>query len=275
MSKKDYIQEMLDLSNENVDRKLYEECFKYGLMTTITSSKFLKESISKNERINMLEWVKNMTYSETIATIFNEGHKLNESDLKKHEAKWKTFLKYSLAMLAGGALVASVHQGSLSVASTSYRKATDSMFQAFNYSFTSKKELGDHYANQAAKYAKIGDKSLNVAKNIEDNAPAYFISAALLSALTYFLYRRMTDPCRKQCGNRIFSTTKEKVCMYTCEIKSIENMINKIKKDMGQCSSTPYPTICRNKLEKELKRWNEKLKDAKEKLVKAKSKLNK
>jgi hypothetical protein len=74
-------------------------------------------------------------------------------------------------------------------------------------------------------------------------------AAAAIAGL--FLYRKLSDPCvRKNLGN--------KQAQMACKMEAIKRVMSQIKSDMGKCSGAADPIKCKQKLSKELIKWQTK-----------------
>jgi len=107
------------------DRKLLELSCKASLVDTIYNSRYINEHTTPDTRYDMIEWVKGLSYEETVGIIHEYG-------VRDFEAKFKKFLKYGLAGIAGGIVVSGGVAATLvggpalgAVAMYMFRKATD------------------------------------------------------------------------------------------------------------------------------------------------------
>jgi len=78
---------------------------------------------------------------------------------------------------------------------------------------------------------------------------------APLSMAIYYLYRRYNDVCIKKCS----STGDTKTCYSKCAIDVATKIISNLKSELGKCSKTKDPEKCKNKIIKEIKKWENKI----------------
>ena len=88
------------------DRKLIEVSCKRVLFDIVSESKHIRESLSFSDQIHMLTWIKELNYEESISAIFYNCEPINEIGVRDFESKFRKFLKYGLAGIAGGVGVA-------------------------------------------------------------------------------------------------------------------------------------------------------------------------
>jgi len=86
------------------DRQLVEWSCKRALYDAVTQSKTIHEKLSFEEQVKMVEWIGAMTYEESVSAVFYNSEPLNEIGIRQFESKFKAFIKYGLAAIAGGVL---------------------------------------------------------------------------------------------------------------------------------------------------------------------------
>ncbi|MCK5601520.1 hypothetical protein KAR91_06625 [Candidatus Pacearchaeota archaeon] len=116
------------------ERKIIEKCCKLSLLEVVSESKVLREKLSFVEHIKMAEWVRTMTYEESISAVFNNNEPLSEFGIRDFESKFKKFLKYGLAAIAGGiaapiGVSMTIGAGVAMFATYMFRKLTDPCWQ--------------------------------------------------------------------------------------------------------------------------------------------------
>ena len=189
------------------NRSILEDFCKHHLVNIVIDSHFMKESITFKEQVIVCDEIMKMSYDELISYTFNKGKMLNEIGIRDFESKFKRFLKYSLAVIAGGgALVA---------------------------------------------------------------GPLGWVAAPTVAALTYYLYRKATDPCWQACVRKFGKPFQRKVCRYECQRSSAKRIVAEIRSEMGKCRSTPNPLKCQKALQKEYIKWVKKAEENDVKLQQA------
>ena len=82
------------------DRDILKEVGRKYLLDIALDSKIIKEQLTFKEHVNFCKFVMNLTYEEVITLVITE-------DIKDFESKFKKFLKYSFAAIAGLTLAVS------------------------------------------------------------------------------------------------------------------------------------------------------------------------
>jgi len=192
---------------ESKDRNILKEFCRNHLVNIVINSTYIKESISFKEQVGLCDNIMNMSYDELVSYTFNEGEILNEIGIRDFETKFKKFLKFSLAILAGGGALVS--------------------------------------------------------------GPLGWIAAPTVAAMTYYLYRKVSDPCWQQCIKKFGRPVQRKVCKYECQRNSAKRIVSHIRSEMSKCKSTPDPLKCQRALQKEYIKWAKKLEEQEVKLQQA------
>jgi len=82
-----------------------------------------------------------------------------------------------------------------------------------------------------------------------------------VGAVTYYMFRKFTDPCWQACLRKFGKSADRKVCKYECESKAAKSIVNDVKKEISKCSGTKNPLGCEKKLNREYTKWSKKLED--------------
>lgn len=78
------------------DRNLFRDVGREYLLDIAFDSKVIKENLTFKEHLELCEMIMNLSYKDIVELTINEG-------IKEFENKFKTFLKYSFAAIAGAA----------------------------------------------------------------------------------------------------------------------------------------------------------------------------
>lgn len=124
-----------------IDKKLLDQSCKRVLLDLVIDNKVLKENVSFKEHVNICKKITNMTYEESISYVFNNGKLLTELGIRDFEGKFKKFIKYSFAAIAGGTTLSLGIPTSPTIIVSAllyylYRKFTDPCWQACIKKFT-------------------------------------------------------------------------------------------------------------------------------------------
>ena len=75
--------------------------------------------------------------------------------------------------------------------------------------------------------------------------------ATLLAIAGYYIYKRVNDQCRKQCKD-----SKDPDCIKKCKKLGAQTSVTKLRAQQSNCGTDPK---CRTKLDKEIKKWETKV----------------
>lgn len=155
----------------DLDRKLIEKSCKKVLFEIIIDSQHVRNTLSFSEQVKMLEWVKNFSYQESISAVFYNGEPLDEIGVRDFEGKFRKFLKYGFAGLAGGLAVFTGPLGLLAgppiamFATYLFRKATDPCYRMCA------KKFGQPAERKACKYECQVRAAQAIVKDIKSQIP--------------------------------------------------------------------------------------------------------
>lgn len=159
-----------------------------------------KSNIDEFSKNNSFKKIKEMNYNDTIKYFIslNEGEiiNLNEFGIRDFESKFKKFLKYGLAAIAGG----------------------------------------------------FAGGKLGVGKKI----------SVSVSMVLYYLFRKHTDPCWKQCVSSK-GMAYNKSCQYKCKMDACHKLLNDLRSQLSKCEQTPNPEKCQKTLKRNHETWTKKL----------------
>jgi len=135
----------------NDERNLLKECGREYLLDIVLDSKIIKEQTTFLEHVKLCEYIKNLSYEDVIRLTITE-------DITAFESKFKKFLKYSFAAIAGSAFFGLAPPISM-FALYIYRKLTDSCEKKCytNIPFSKKRKICKYQCQ------------LNVARKIADD----------------------------------------------------------------------------------------------------------
>ena len=92
-----------------IDKKLIEKSCKKVILDIAMESKYLKENTTFNQQVKICNKIVNMSYNGSVSYVFNNGELLDEFGVRDFENKFKKYLKYGMAALAGGTATAAAH----------------------------------------------------------------------------------------------------------------------------------------------------------------------
>jgi len=129
--------------------------------------------------------------------------------------------------------------------------------------YESKFKKGVKYAAAAAVGRKIGhiatgSKALKVFGGYKPGMAKGGIRGALLGAGAYYLYRKLSDPCRAKAAMAPSPQKKAEV-KHQCQAEAAKRVISQLNKQLSQCDGTNNPTKCKAKIQKEIITWKKRL----------------
>jgi len=89
---------------ENLNKKLLEQSCKRVMLDIVSDNKYLKENVTFRDHVQVCKKVTKLSYVEVISLMFNKGEILDEFGIRDFESRFKVYLKYGLAAIAGGAV---------------------------------------------------------------------------------------------------------------------------------------------------------------------------
>jgi hypothetical protein len=149
----------------NEDKALITECGREVIQETIMKSKFLKETLTFSEQLELYEKVNTFNYEDVIKTLFES--------IRDFESKWSKFKKYSFAAIAGGILGTPILGPPIAMfVLYFYRKATDMCQRS-----CARDTL---VGTPARKICKVSCK-LNAAKNVANRLRADIVKCSQMA----------------------------------------------------------------------------------------------
>ncbi len=193
------------------ERTLLHKSCKSAIMDLVSNSGHIREQLDFNEHVNMLKWVSELDYQTSVSVVFNNAVILDEFGIRDFESKFRKFIKYGLAAIAGGIM--------------------------------------------ASRMLMITPVGLTV------------------GAVTYYLFRKATDPCWQNCLSKFGKRLERKVCKFECQSRAAKSIVNDVKAQISKCNGTKNPLACEKKLNKEYTKWSKKLQEQLVKLQQASAEL--
>lgn len=108
----------------NYDKQLFTEVGRKYILNIALNSNYLKEKLSFGEHLKLCNQVRELTYKEVITLTITE-------DIRAFEGKFKKFLKYGMAAIAGGVTMGGIWGPPIAMFILYlFRKATDTCVRA-------------------------------------------------------------------------------------------------------------------------------------------------
>lgn len=128
--------------------------------------------------------------------------------------------------------------------------------------YESKFKKGTKYAlamaaGRKAGHIATGSKAAKVFGGYKPGLAKGGIKGAILGAGAYYLYRKLSDPCRAKAA--LASGPKKAMIKHQCQAEAAKRVISQINSQISQCDGTHNPAKCKAKLNKELVIWKKRL----------------
>jgi len=129
--------------------------------------------------------------------------------------------------------------------------------------YESKFKKGVKYTAAAAVGRKVGhiatgSKALKVFGGYKPGMAKGGIKGALLGAGAYYLYRKLSDPCRAKAAMAPTPHKKLEV-KHQCQAEAAKRIIAQLNKQLSQCDSANNPAKCKSKIQGEIITWKKRL----------------
>jgi len=203
-----------------LDKKLVESACKKILLKAVMESETLKKKLSVEEHTKLCEKVLELKYHEALPLLFGgDPLKVNErEEMRDYESKFKKGIKYAAAGAVG--------------------------------SYATRKAVGKATGRRLA---GIGSTIAHpIAKT------KWGIAGTALGAGAYYLYRKLSDPCRAKAAMAPSPQKKAEV-KHQCQAEAAKRVISQLNKQLSQCDGTNNPTKCKAKIQKEIITWKKRL----------------
>lgn len=113
-------------------------------------------------------------------------------------------------------------------------------------------------AGRKAGHIATGSKSMKVFGGYQTGKLAKGgIKGAILGAGAYYLYRKLSDPCRAKAA--LATGAKKEMIKHQCQAEAAKRVISQINSQISKCGDTHNPAKCKAKLTKELITWKKRL----------------
>jgi hypothetical protein len=245
----------------NKDSKLIELSCKEVLMNIVKESKSLDKKLSFFQKTLLFDKIKEMKYEKVIGLLFNKnGMEVTTEQKNEFESKTKKTAKYGTAAIGGGYVAKRVGDSIINKKLSNLKGLKDKLNATINFSQNASEvaKAKQNLAKVDNQIKELGKQTLKRTGKLTKFIPKYSkgasgrgVKGAIAAVAGLYLYRKLSDPCiRKNLGN--------KQAQIACKMEAIKRVISQIKSDIGKCSGASDPIKCRQKLSKELIKWQTK-----------------
>jgi len=85
--------------------------------------------------------------------------------------------------------------------------------------------------------------------------PAAAVLGAGVATMAFYLYRRLTDPCREKASK--FEGKKKKLVLHQCKADAAKKVVNRLVDGMSDCRMARDPNKCLEKMQKNIDKWKQ------------------
>lgn len=215
-----------------LDKKLVESACKKLLLKAVMESDIIAKKLTIDQHTELCEKVLEMKYNEVLPLLFGDSPvSVNEREqMRDYESKFKKGVKYAAAGYAGRKVgMRAIGGAPIKVLGKTLVKGAGGK--------------GDIAGLATRKIGALGTKG--------------GIKGALLGAGAYYLYRKLSDPCRAKAA--LSSGPQKNIVKHQCQAEAAKRVISQVTSQISKCDGTHNPAKCKAKLNKELVTWKKRL----------------
>lgn len=83
-----------------------------------------------------------------------------------------------------------------------------------------------------------------------------------LGMFALYIFRKLRDPCERQCYKKLPLTTKRKICLAECQVDAARRVVQDLRTELAKCRQFLNPKKCEKKLMKEYMKWTKRMQKA-------------
>jgi len=83
-----------------------------------------------------------------------------------------------------------------------------------------------------------------------------------LGMFALYVFRKLKDPCERQCFRRLPMSTKRSICKAECQVDAARRVVQDLRSELAKCRQFLNPRKCEKKLFKEYKKWTDRMQKA-------------
>ena len=87
-----------------------------------------------------------------------------------------------------------------------------------------------------------------------------------LGMFAFYIFRKLKDPCERQCYRKLPLTTKRQICLAKCQVDASRRVVQDLRSEIGKCRQFLKPKKCEKKLLKDSEVAIRKVMDALDKM---------
>ena len=83
-----------------------------------------------------------------------------------------------------------------------------------------------------------------------------------LGMFALYIFRKLRDPCERQCFRKLPMSTKRAICKAECQVDSARKVVQTLRTELAKCRQFLNPRKCEKKLMKEYTKWTDRMQKA-------------
>lgn len=83
-----------------------------------------------------------------------------------------------------------------------------------------------------------------------------------LGMFALYIFRKLRDPCERQCFKKLPLSTKRSICKAECQVDAARKVVQDLRSELGKCRQFLNPRKCEKKLMKEYTKWTNRMQKA-------------
>ena len=83
-----------------------------------------------------------------------------------------------------------------------------------------------------------------------------------IAMFTVYVFRKLRDPCERQCFRKLPMSTKRGICKAECQVDAARKVVQDLRTELGKCRQFLNPRKCEKRLMKEYDKWTKRMQKA-------------
>jgi hypothetical protein len=83
-----------------------------------------------------------------------------------------------------------------------------------------------------------------------------------LGMFSLYIFRKLRDPCERQCFRKLPLSTKRSICKAECHVDASRKVVQDLRTELAKCRQFLNPRKCEKKLYKEYDKWTKRMQKA-------------
>lgn len=83
-----------------------------------------------------------------------------------------------------------------------------------------------------------------------------------LGMFALYIFRKLRDPCERQCFRKLPLSTKRAICKAECQVDASRRVVQNLRTELAKCRQFLNPRKCEKKLYKEYDKWTKRMQKA-------------